>query len=62
MQFGSYGSRYRQLRALQEAHSAAASAPSEGDADRQTVRADAAESGLPRPRHLDRRSSLRRSA
>lgn len=70
MQFGSYGSRYRQLRSLQETHRdavAVGKASSEQDSDGSStdaplVRSDAGEPGLPRPRHLDRRSALRRSA
>lgn len=58
MQFGSYGSRYRQLRSLQEAHRDADAVSSEAP----LTRSDAGEPGLPRPRHLDRRSPLRRSA
>lgn len=58
MQFGSYGSRYRQLRSLQEARRDADG----GRSEVQLVRSDAGDPDLPRPRHLDRRSPLRRSA
>jgi hypothetical protein len=62
MQFGSYGNRYRQLRSLQEGREAADAMPNEADTERKTLRADAGDESLPRPRHLDRQSSLRRSA
>lgn len=62
MQFGSYGSRYRQLRALHDARHEGDAEQDDSSHESPSVRADGGESGLPRPRHLDRRSSLRRSA
>lgn len=56
LQFGSYGGRYRQLRSLMAARDMA-------DAEETaTLRLDPEEPSLPRPRHLDGRRSLRRSA
>ncbi len=62
MQFGSYGSRYRQLRSLRDAHPAAVSQPPDAAIDQRSVRSDSGEAGLARPRHLDRNRGLRRSA
>ncbi|MGA0038691.1 MAG: glycosyltransferase [Pirellulales bacterium] len=62
MQFGSYGSRYRQLRSLSEARHHTEAHQDERAQESPSVRSEAGEDELPRPRHLDRRGSLRRSA
>lgn len=62
VQFGSYGSRYRQLRSLHDARHSASERTAETPSDEVTVRADSGNSSLPRPRHLDRQRGLRRSA
>jgi hypothetical protein len=62
VQFGSYGSRYRQLRALGDAHAGAETRASERGSDEVSVRADGGGSALPRPQHLNRQQELRRSA
>ncbi len=62
VQFGSYGNRYRQLRALRDARAATEPRAPELGGDGVSVRADSGESTLPRPRHLNRQPELRRSA